>query len=41
MTLRLSYKSFSHGLERANVYGALATQFQGDWAGLPKVAYRT
>jgi 2-dehydro-3-deoxygluconokinase len=25
-------------LERANVYGALATQFKGDWEGLPRLA---
>ncbi|WP_438348645.1 sugar kinase [Paenibacillus sp. FA6] len=28
-------KRLPHALERANVYGALATQFKGDWAGLP------
>ncbi|GGD76930.1 2-dehydro-3-deoxygluconokinase [Paenibacillus nasutitermitis] len=26
------------GLERANVYGALATQFKGDWSGLPSLS---
>ncbi|OAB36023.1 hypothetical protein [Paenibacillus glacialis] len=31
------HKSSAHRLEHANVYGALATQFQGDWAGLPKL----
>ena len=29
---------FSRALKRANIYGALATQFQGDWEGLPNLA---
>lgn len=30
-------KAMPDALQRANLYGALATQFKGDWEGLPKL----
>jgi 2-dehydro-3-deoxygluconokinase len=34
----LSHTTLQTALERANVLGALATQFRGDWEGLPTLA---